>query len=264
MCSDDLRCSKMFSGVHWCYWMFSGCSVEVGLMFSGFVHNVYRMFSWCLYIKWKYCLLWSKRVWWSPSLWWSKGHFKYKYGLKWSKGIRWSPAGESNLEPLLDVLLSSKQCLMDCNLSFHGFQCRNLCSCIANRFLRQCWQFCWYLVTQSCIQGLLFELDSHSQFCALSSSAQVHRLFQFLQKSHSCEKKKSSFNFVGSFIPICALYDQLFNWTSACILCSFVDEFLLCFFDFLRENVKSLFQVIESVLNVSGLECRQKLQDANM
>ena len=100
---------------------------------------------------------------------------------------------------------------MDCNLSFHGFQCRNLCSCIANRFLRQCWQFCWYLVTQSCIQGLLFELDSHSQFCALSSSAQVHRLFQFLQKSHSCEKKKSSFNFVGSLF-------QFAHFTTNCLI----------------------------------------------
>ena len=96
------------------------------------------------------------------------------------------------------------------------------------------------------------------QFCALWALLTLAILV--LAKISSLRQKWSSFNFVGSFIPICALYDQLFNWTSARILCSFVDEFLLCFFDFLRENVKSLFQVIGSVLSICGLECREKLQ----
>ena len=88
------------------------------------------------------------------------------------------------------------------------------------------------------------------QFCALWALLTLAILV--LAKISSLRQKWSSFNFVGSFIPICALYDQLFNWTSACVLCSFVDEFLLCSFDFLRENVKSLFQLIGSVLNVCG------------
>ena len=47
ICSNDLRCSKVFSDVHRCSWMFSRCSLEVFRMLTGFVHDVLKIFSGC-------------------------------------------------------------------------------------------------------------------------------------------------------------------------------------------------------------------------
>ena len=52
MCSDDLRCSDMFSEDHKCWMLdflqiFSRCSLDVLWMFSGFFQDVLRIFPGC-------------------------------------------------------------------------------------------------------------------------------------------------------------------------------------------------------------------------